>query len=251
MQNIFKYKSGFTLAEVLITLAIIGVVAAMTIPSLVQKYNERVKVTQLKKVYSVLSNAYNLSVVEYGTPENWGVSVTTNEVDDEGNITVTDYSGMEKMAEILAKYMKVDKWCEVGKICYPYKVMSLDGNSVISTGTTPVKAKTAFYLQDGTYMSMGYINDIDAYGKYADVLACLPVAGDKDRRRGKDCFYFHITAKGILPSGYRGDYTPFNPNCSKLQDKYGFGCTAWVLENENFDYLKCDDLDWGTKTKCD
>lgn len=44
-----SYNKAFTLAEVLITLAIIGVVAAMTMPSLIQKYQEQKRVTQLKK----------------------------------------------------------------------------------------------------------------------------------------------------------------------------------------------------------
>lgn len=59
-------KKGFTLAEVLITLGIIGVVAAMTLPSLIQKYRERQCVTALKKAVSVLDNAYRLFLFENG-----------------------------------------------------------------------------------------------------------------------------------------------------------------------------------------
>ena len=42
-------RIAFTLAEVLITLGIIGVVAALTIPTLIQKYEKQVYITQLKK----------------------------------------------------------------------------------------------------------------------------------------------------------------------------------------------------------
>ncbi len=49
MSNNGKY--GFTLAEVLITLGIIGVVAAMTLPNLIANYRSKVAVTQLKKMY--------------------------------------------------------------------------------------------------------------------------------------------------------------------------------------------------------
>ena len=42
-------NKGFTLAEVLITLAIIGIVAAMTIPTLISDYQDRVNVTKMKK----------------------------------------------------------------------------------------------------------------------------------------------------------------------------------------------------------
>ena len=50
-RGIFQH-TAFTLAEVLVTLGIIGVVAAMTLPALVQNYKEKATVTQLKKVYS-------------------------------------------------------------------------------------------------------------------------------------------------------------------------------------------------------
>ena len=51
-------SQAFTLAEVLITLGIIGVVAAMTIPTLVSKYEKKVWITQLKKQVNVLSNNF-------------------------------------------------------------------------------------------------------------------------------------------------------------------------------------------------
>ena len=52
-------RAAFTLAEVLITLGIIGVVAALTLPTLIQNHQKQVYVTQLKKAYSTLTNAYN------------------------------------------------------------------------------------------------------------------------------------------------------------------------------------------------
>uniref|UniRef100_UPI004024D85A type II secretion system protein n=1 Tax=Candidatus Scatousia sp. TaxID=3085663 RepID=UPI004024D85A len=50
-------KSAFTLAEVLITLGIIGIVAAMTLPALVQNYQKMVVKNQFKKVYATLQSA--------------------------------------------------------------------------------------------------------------------------------------------------------------------------------------------------
>ena len=52
-----KKKQAFTLAEVLVTLAIIGVVAAMTVPTLMQNYQRKVYVAQLQKVYNEASQA--------------------------------------------------------------------------------------------------------------------------------------------------------------------------------------------------
>ena len=62
--NDFKKKIAFTLAEVLITLAIIGIVAAMTIPTLVAKYQEKVMVTKVKQAHSQLMNAIQLYVAQ-------------------------------------------------------------------------------------------------------------------------------------------------------------------------------------------
>jgi prepilin-type N-terminal cleavage/methylation domain-containing protein len=52
--KVSKKKAAFTLAEVLITLGIIGVVAAMTIPNLISSYQKRVIETKLKEDYSII-----------------------------------------------------------------------------------------------------------------------------------------------------------------------------------------------------
>ena len=66
----YTYK-GFTLAEVLITLGIIGIVAALTIPTLISKYQERVTITRLKESYSMLAQAYQFGVNGNGSPASW------------------------------------------------------------------------------------------------------------------------------------------------------------------------------------
>lgn len=59
-------NKGFTLAEVLITLGIIGIVAAMTLPTLVNKYQTKVLETGLKKSYANLQNAYIMTKANLG-----------------------------------------------------------------------------------------------------------------------------------------------------------------------------------------
>lgn len=66
-----KEKSAFTLAEVLITLGIIGVVAAMTIPGLMQAYTNHVVETRLEEFYSTMNQAIRLAEYDYGEREGW------------------------------------------------------------------------------------------------------------------------------------------------------------------------------------
>ena len=70
-----ELRKGFTLAEVLITLGIIGVVAAMTLPSLVNKYQQQESISRVKKVYSTLNQALRLSVADNGDFTEWSYDV--------------------------------------------------------------------------------------------------------------------------------------------------------------------------------
>ena len=79
-------KFGFTLAEVLITLGIIGVVSALTMPNLIANYQKKVWVTQLKKDVNFLANNIKLLFANEGVdnlcdtdiaecPSNWSENV--------------------------------------------------------------------------------------------------------------------------------------------------------------------------------
>ena len=73
--HLFTLKqAAFTFAEVLITLGIIGVVAALTLPTVIQNYQKHVTANRLKKAYSVASNALGMAVTEYGDMSSWEVS---------------------------------------------------------------------------------------------------------------------------------------------------------------------------------
>ena len=81
-------RKGFTLAEVLITLGIIGVVAAMTIPTLIQNTNSVKFATQFKKDISTLSQAALMAQAQYDTDYGTtGAKCGTTEGEDDGAIT--------------------------------------------------------------------------------------------------------------------------------------------------------------------
>ena len=246
-----KVNMGFTLAEVLITLGIIGVVAAMTIPTLIAKYQERQTVSQLLKVYSTFASAYQMVQAEYGTIDTWGMTATdTGEVDEEGN-KIYDHSAQKLFIERFKKYLKISKQCEVGKVCFPGASYSLDGtlrseaNRVqTGKGDSPVEGK--FILQDGTYVSLGWFTN-----KTGCLYVILPQG--KDSVLGKNRFYFDFDSKGFFPRGMKDGHYSFEDFCNpEVNDiTSGQGCTAWVIYNKNLDYLHCHDkLSWDGAHSC-
>lgn len=96
-----KNYSGFTLAEVLITLGIIGVVAALTMPSVINNYKEKETIAKLKKTYSVLSQAYITASNKYGSPDEWTWSPQK-------------YPVPQTLAGYLIENLKVVKVCDNG-----------------------------------------------------------------------------------------------------------------------------------------
>ncbi len=106
-----NFKFGFTLAEVLITLAIIGIVAALTIPALLQRYQEKMTEARLAKFYSMMNQAIQMSTIENGAPETWDGAF--REVDSEGNrVNKTDVSAA-LFDKYLGKYIKITRRKEV------------------------------------------------------------------------------------------------------------------------------------------
>ena len=92
-------KKSFTLSEVLITLVVIGIIAAITVPNIIQQ-NKRTRVeTQLKKFYSTMSNAVRLSEIQNG--------ISTAEVEFNGGKDAGEKFFKEYLAPYL-NYMKID-----------------------------------------------------------------------------------------------------------------------------------------------
>ncbi len=96
MDNMNK---AFTLAEVLITLGIIGIVAAMTLPTLNQKREDKELISQTKKVYADLNNAILLSQQDYG-------------VIGDNSFLFNDKDDAATVAQNLLKYFNGAKLCK-------------------------------------------------------------------------------------------------------------------------------------------
>ena len=249
-------KRAFTLAEVLITLGIIGVVAALTMPSLIANYKEKETVTRVKKVYSELSQAFLSAVNENGTPDNWNL------------IAMDDPEGNANMAKPFLPYLRIMNDCGAqGEGCFSkdiYKRL----NGLDSTGTVSSNPN-AFYmirLVSGTSVAFR-VNNPNCTGITtgiigAEELYCgliyVDTNGDAPPNTfGIDFFTFYMGNNKIFPMGMQTDTRyPFSTRCNKADTSdpstspNGFGCSAWVITNENMDYLHCNDLSWTGKTTC-
>lgn len=92
MFNLIK-KSAFTMAEILLVIGIIGVVASLTLPNLNNNADERVNVSKAKKVYSDLSAAVDRMAIKHsGSPNTWGAANTVGKMNSSMKIKGTGTS---------------------------------------------------------------------------------------------------------------------------------------------------------------
>lgn len=76
----YKRLKGFTLAEVLITLGIVGVVAAITLPNLIANYQKKAVANRLKKMYAITKQAVKLSTVENDDVSGWDFNLAEKDI---------------------------------------------------------------------------------------------------------------------------------------------------------------------------
>lgn len=78
-KELFMKLKAFTMAEVLITLGILGVVIAMTLPALIGHYQKKVTVEKLKTIYSKLSEVIKISETDNGVVNSWDYTLSSDE----------------------------------------------------------------------------------------------------------------------------------------------------------------------------
>ena len=248
-------RVGFTLAEVLITLGIIGIVSALTIPNLINKFEEKRTVTLLKETYSMLSQAMIYAVNENGPAENWDRGTQSMSTDD-------IFKATDNFANIFTKYLRISRRCGNTK---KERVNCWGGDTDIFTQLNGSKATLYFetassipYILANGAKFMLNANDSNMYPSCKNVnsVPCgviyIKTNNQKDNIMGKNIFRFGIYSDKIMPMGHqKATYNSFANTCQTHHSNSGLGCTAWVIENGNMDYLHCDDLSWNGKRKCD
>ncbi len=91
-------KKGFTLAEVLITLGVIGIVAALTMPMLIPRLEKVKTEAKLKKFYSVIAQATDKAMLEHGDWSTWDYSLNAQ------NFFDTYYKNQLQVLKVENKY---------------------------------------------------------------------------------------------------------------------------------------------------
>ena len=229
-------RSAFTLAEVLITLGIIGVVAAMTLPALIQKQNDRQIVTSLKKNYSILSQALVKSQLQLGFFETWDLE-PTNMNPEEGGAPAK----MKEIYERIKPELKVLKECEDKAGCWHNgKTKNLSGSYTTSSRDSIGIGEgiLIFRLADGTNISIDdqsvtNLKQLGSNYNKSTYIFWVDANGDKKPNTiGRDIFAFILTNKGLVPAGIDDD-----TKCSTKATPYaGAACTAKVLAEGKIDY---------------
>lgn len=220
-----KYSNGlggFTLAEVLITLGIIGVVAALTLPVLINKtQNEQLK-TALKKGYSVLQQAVLQMNYDNGGP------VTEN------------YIATRTFKYEFTKYFKIIRDCADGSsydidACVPN---NSSGSSVYKNYTNNSNIRLTL-LDDGQFIIADGMNMFLENNDTNYILISIDVNGYKKKpnKWGHDLFTFQLMYDGkLLPMGADGTLFDKETYCSKTgkSDLNGIACTSTALSDKNY-----------------
>lgn len=220
-------KKGFTLAEVLITLGIIGIVAAMTIPNLIIHNQKEETVTKLRRAISVFNQAYKLSFDELGNP-------TPKEAFAMGP--------EEYIKTYWTPYIKINHICLTYSDCgyESLSPMTLANGTKSSSNIINKTSRIGITTMDGfTYIifTSGWNVDTNSFS-YPNSTVIVDINGSrKPNKLGKDIFYLiRVEDKGVFPQCYTCKKNDIEQDCSS--EGNGFYCAekirraGWKIEKD-------------------
>lgn len=168
-----KRKSAFTLAEVLVTLGIIGVVAAMTMPVLIANTKKSEYSSKLKKVYSSLSQAILLSeTLSGGSSLDWSRTGMIKDEDGENDVELNDQENYNFFMTYFAPVLKYT---------------SIEKGGYIETDDGEMFEGTKVYLADGIILTF-------TNGVCFDIVADLN-GNKRPNKEGRDIYRFLLCSR--------------------------------------------------------
>lgn len=219
---------AFTLAETLVVIGIIGVVAALTLPNLNNSTGDKERITKVKKIYSNLVEAVDRAQVVYGPLNGW----ITNDM--------SSANSTKMFAERITEFMKLSKVCgQVTKSgCFTngkHRMQRGSESSNIEENELVYKVITA----DGT--SIGFIYYIKEDGTISsDTIVDIDGPNKGKNQTGYDLFQFYIKDDSFLPAG-GALVGNFNVFAKAVYQNNGVFDAAWIINFDNTDYLLLKD----------
>ena len=217
-------NNAFTLAEVLITLVIIGVIASMTIPTLINKTNKQEYVSRLKKAYSTFAQVTNRIIAENGTPDNWHLK---------GNRSYDEAS--ENFGKLYQKYLSSAKQCTSSQRgCFSSVVKDMGGSNFDSVYSDSSNYYRLLLSDGSTVLFDGNIFDDCTIGSMSGCsYFFVDVNGEKGPNvAGRDVFQFFIAKNGLQPAGINNDGISPTSKCRQNN----LECTWKVLLENAMNY---------------
>ena len=239
----FTRIGAFTLAEVLITLGIIGVVAAMTIPTLIKNYQKTVWVNQLKKSVSTIENGFKLMLADEGVD-----ALRDTKLGHLYPYTISPDDDLYEHNAILKKYFKIgyDLEGSASKV----KPFVFDDNgkeyqkNLDSKGYGRCGDDTLLKINlvDGSTIGLEFSEGFSNKNFHGEV--GIDVNGDKKgpNQCGRDIFVFMLLQNGNLVPMFgkyyaNGDDEQYYKTSSESwvtcnpSNGVGMGCAARIIEN--------------------
>lgn len=235
-------KKAFTMAEVLITLGIIGIVAAITIPQLIKNYQAKVYETAFKKAYSNISKAYLMTQQELG-----GTNISK---------TYTFYDASNRVYPLTKVFIDTFyKNLGVVNIADNYVITNYNKSKTFYTGGS--QNSKDYYPNTGAPRPLRILPDSSSVGVvinsatiYIDIDTNGPY--QKPNRYGFDIFTFKVSNQDIIaPIKMSKLYTEEELEneqwknvagypCSIMssQTSNGFGCSYYAMNDINPDDSK-------------
>lgn len=206
-----KGEKAFTLAEVLVTLGIIGVVSAMTVPTLMQNYQRKSYVTQLHKVYNELTQA----LLMYQTDRN------------ALNLKEAGLVSQAAVDNFITNYFKIVNSCEKLEPCFASSYKNMSGIPVTFTD------KNSYVLASGAAIRPIYYN-------IGNVLLSIVVDtnGAKGPNiAGRDIIAMYVYTNGLIDDISKDSMAPLTEE--QREDIFQSGCNASSVNDDGNSITGC------------